>query len=311
LTEHVIIYKLNDDVFEAFSDRVIELCNHAFSPLYHRVFKRYWNNGIFARMRRLYVSSDIASGYYEFYIPTFEDADYNMKYYRVVIQVVPELDQELLMNLGSWLRAHRSVKPAGIVDSELVCIVAMRRTEEARRKREYIRAIYLKPGHRISPVIKSDPEVCVKRILEMMVTFIKARLKALLKKLRLYRLRSGYCNDDIVYYSMVSNIIDKFSCSLANTVRCFTHVLNWIKSKICHIVAEVRRKSTVRVVMRKIVELRALMREINLSPRYIKSGDDPPILRVVAQALQVDGGIRRGEKGIIRAHEVVSSRGFS
>ena len=275
--------------FGLFSNRVIELANHAFSPMYRRVFKKYWDNSMFARMRRNYVHSDQRNGYYEIYIPTFESMESNMKYYRIAIQVVPELDSDVIRRETHKIRRKR-ITPVGTVDSELTCIVAQRRSDKAREKEEYFRGKHRYIGNMTGYFIHYLPESIIKRILMVVTGFLENRLKALLSSFHLTPQLQRQHNPDTLYYSTITSIIEAISLSLANAVRCISHSFHWLKGKIKHILREVGRQNQMRKAFNKITELKTLLKEINRVPSYMRDGVDPPYMRGLLQILTIQGG---------------------
>ena len=57
-----------------------------------------------------------------------------------------------------------------------------------------------------------------------------------------------------------------------------------------HIYAEVGRQNQMKLALRKIHELRMVLREIPFSPGYIQGNNDPPFLKQLSVLLGVNGG---------------------
>lgn len=265
------------DVFGLFSDRVIELLNHSFSPMYRRVFKGYWDNSMFARMRKAYFHSDIQNGYYECYIPTFESVEVNMKYYRIAVQVVPELSKEIMKQEAAKLH-HPRITPVGVVDSQLLCIIAPTRTSEAKKSRQFIRGYKTKAGFLVGAFLSKLPESCVKRVLTVITQFIKKRLVAFLSSFHLEERLQHKHRINTLYYSNVTSIVERISLSLANAVRCLSHCFHWLKTKIRHIYAEVGRQNLINEAMHRINVLTPLLKKIRFSPQYLQNNATPLML---------------------------------
>lgn len=278
-----------DNTFGLFSDRVIELCNHSFSDMYRRIFKGYWDNAIFARMRKPYFKSDFSEGYYEIYIPTFEDPEgLNMRYYRIAIQVLPELDNDIMRREELKLRKTKVCDgngPAGSVDSELLVLIAPHRSAKGIEENQFLRSHRTYPqvkGYLTAAIIQKIPETVVKRLLKIIANFIWRRMRAFVKSWRLGSLIGEY-SENVLYY-IVSNILEaKNQMSFANALRCLYHTLNWILKKIEHIWAELGRQAQIKVVIGKIEELKPLLHEIRSSPQYMKNNGDPPFLEPLIQ----------------------------
>jgi len=78
-----------------YQQRVLNLFANCEAVMYPRVFKKHWDNDLFARMRRNYYKTDWENATCEVYIPTFEDMESNMKYYRIIVKVQPKLDRDI------------------------------------------------------------------------------------------------------------------------------------------------------------------------------------------------------------------------
>lgn len=273
----------SDGCFGEFSDRTMELLNHVFSPMYRRVFKRYWDNNIYARMRRPYFKSDIINGYYEVFIPTFEDPEGdNMRYYRIAVKVLPELDRETLMDESARMRSSRVCGgrgAAGRVDSELIVLIAPRRSGKARREKQFLRARRTHPsvkGFLTAPIINPSSEVCVERLLKIVTNFLKRRLKNFLRSIRLEHLYDEYYREERLYYSTIVYIVEKISWSLANAVRCLSHSLNWLHRKLVHLKAEIKRQAHIWASLKAIKKIKRHIRKIEASPTYLRHFNNTP-----------------------------------
>ncbi|GAJ11843.1 unnamed protein product, partial [marine sediment metagenome] len=114
--------------FGNFSDKIIEYAATTFSPIYHHVVKKHWDNSRFARVRKNYYYSSFKDGIVEVYIPTFADKSRNMKYHRIIIKTLPYLDKEIMLDEAENLRKHIYVSkghgPVGITDSTTIVLMA-------------------------------------------------------------------------------------------------------------------------------------------------------------------------------------------
>jgi len=244
---------LETEVFGYYCDRVLELCNHAFSPMYYRVFKRYWHDGkVMARMARNYCATDWENGVYEVYIPVRERLDgANMQYYRIVVKVVPEVDPWIARDEAKRLSENPLYPPLGVVDSELVAIVAPRR-----KARGFIRGFrhIQKRGYLTAVIISKVPEFTFKRLLTLITNFLKTRINKLLEKLHLENWQKDYVSEDRLYY-IISNIIERFSYGIAVTLRSLSHSLSWLLAKLKTVFREIGLQNTVISALRTIRKL--------------------------------------------------------
>lgn len=245
-----------NSVFGLFNERVLSLCNHAFSVMYRRVFKQYWHTGMDARMVRNYCYTSWKDGEYEFYIPTRASLSNHMQYYRVIVKVLPELDgQTARDHVADMLRQR--VKPAGIVDSELIVFVAPRcKTRGFWRGFKHVK----KKGYLCAIVIRKEPERVMKTILELIANFIRKRLHALLEALKMKPLQYEYSTLGSFYYK-ARFIIEKFSYHIAMTLRSFSHVLNWIIYQHRRVMKEIGRQNMLKRAIRKVSELKNILQD--------------------------------------------------
>ena len=126
---------------------------------------------MFSRVKRNYCDTSWDEGEYEFYMPTRERIDgANMQFYRVIVKVVPEIDRETIRREHRALLKPR-IKPAGVMDSELVVFVAPRRTEKGIKERQFLRGFRhrrVNDNHYswlTAIIINKAPEICMKRLL--------------------------------------------------------------------------------------------------------------------------------------------------
>ncbi|MHA1632505.1 MAG: hypothetical protein ACTSXC_06860 [Candidatus Freyarchaeota archaeon] len=112
--------------FGTYVDTFFELISDIFSRAYAKVYSRYWNGGLEQRMVRDYTSTDWNNCIYETYVPISAVEDQNMSFFRIVIKVAPVISQKEAKELSVDLMRPLE-KPVGVVDSELIVLVAPRR----------------------------------------------------------------------------------------------------------------------------------------------------------------------------------------
>jgi len=251
--------------------------------MYARVFKRYWNNGVFSGMKRNYCTTLWDESIYEVYIPTRENVECNVQYYRVIVKVVPEVDRDVINRERLELR-RQVIKPAGVVDSELIAIIAPRRSGEARRRGEFFRGFRhaWRPGYLTVIIVDGSPEECMRRLLKLIVKFLDTRIRKLLERLNIKPWRLDYAEGNKLYYIEYTRIIETFSLSIANTVRCLSHVLSWLCRKLERIEAEIRGQRLIYAVVRKAGELSTLI----CKARRVRRCSEEPLLEVLYNDLR-------------------------
>jgi hypothetical protein len=282
-------FKVADAVVHAppseFEARILELCNHAFSRMYAEVFKKYWHNSVYARMARNYCATDWKNRVYEVYIPTQENVEFNMQYYHVVVRVLPELDSESYME--ALEQPVRLQTPPGIIDSELICIIAPKRSERAKKEKQFIRGRRVRPGWLTTAIINPIPEICMKRLLTLIANFLHKRLLKFFDSVQLGEALEDWLqasinieNVSLLYYKeSILSIIEHISLSLKNMVACLSHSLNWILKQIKMVLTEIGKQNMARLAVRKAKELRDLL---NTLKGY---REKPPIVKKLLDVL--------------------------
>jgi hypothetical protein len=209
-------------------DHILQLCNETFTPLYSKVFKQYWHDNRFmAKMARNYVKTDWENAQYEVYIPTADNLENNLQYMRISVKVVPSVDYE-----SARVEQRKLLKPlitpAGIVDSELLIIIAPKL-----KKRGFVRGYKhtKKPGYLTGVFVAKFPEQVFLRILDVLQKFIGHRIDKLLDKLGFTPYQTDYNDSKKFYYIGLYHIIERFSHVIGLMIRSFSHFLAWIHGK--------------------------------------------------------------------------------
>jgi hypothetical protein len=273
-------------IFGTFSDRVLELLNHLYAPMYKHVFKRYWNNSMYARMRQNYSDTDFKGAVFETNIPTSENVEVNMQYFGITVKVLPEIDKETLRDEFQTWEHKQLVKPVGVLDSRLIAFVSPHLSARARHdKKKWPRGFRYRAGHMCAVIVSDVPEVCVKRLQVLVANFLKKRVRKLLESVNLDQL---VAKEESVYYQRyVVGIIEEFSLSLGNMLQCLSRSLAWILKGAEFVLREVGRQNMIRlhIVERQVMELRETLKPfVRCSPSF-KSGCDPPIVEKLLEVL--------------------------
>jgi hypothetical protein len=199
-----------------YGERVLELCQDAFVPVYERVGRRYWNNGIYADVKHPYYMANHDLGLGEYYVPTVLNGENIIQTHRIVVSVQPELDTESfereVQRLAKPLRT-----PLGKIDSETLFIIAPKISEKQRsRLRRLGKKAYIRNrrfGYRFAtPIITESPEIAVKKLMERLTHFWQKRVKAFLERVKLqawmydYKVKNLLSNTILVLEEYDSNI---------------------------------------------------------------------------------------------------------
>jgi len=301
--------------FVDFNDSVTGFANTTFSPMYARVFKKYWDNEFYARMHHSYFYSNFNFGLFEFYIPTFESLDNNMKYSRIAIKIVPELDDEIYAKAIEELRTKhvsdpRTLNkggPAGLIDSESLFVVARKlgpkalekwREDRDRSKKGLKKKMdwFLKakrltlpevvPNIRVFPIITKVPEIVLKRLLTILIKFYEKRLKAFYESFNLDSLSSDYSESSLVY--SISHILESKGLGfLSNAILCLNHSLNWLRQKRTQIIAEMARQTNINRTLAKISEIKPILRQITNAKNPFILEPDSPLMETLIQLVNL------------------------
>lgn len=268
--------------------------------MYRRVYKAYWHNSTFARVKKNYVYTNWDKGEYEVYLPTNQHPDLNMNYFRIMVKVLPEVDKDIIKEELKGLIQPR-VQPAGVEDSELIVFVAQKRTEKGIKERQFLRSfnhsppIFLNmksPGYKTAIVISKVPEIAMKRILMIVANFLKNRIQKLLKALGLEPWMIDYVKEERLYYM---TIIEHFSLSVNNFVKSMSHALSWILSKLREVMYEIGRQNMIYSAIEPISRLRETLTAIKNQASPFKLGPEPPLITSLMEVLCVEGkGLKAG-----------------
>jgi hypothetical protein len=267
-------------------ERALQLCNSVFGDMYYKVFKKYWHNGFHARMVKNYCATDQVNGFFEVYIPTRDNVDFNMQYYHIVVKVVPELDFESLRE--AYETPVRLTSPQGIIDSELVAVIAPKRSVKARIEKQRFEGRRVRSGWFNAVIVNPIPEICMKRLLTLVAKFLENRLLAFFDSINLTEWLELSVNSlnlrrlHLLENSVLS-LIGCISLSLKNMVACLSHSLDWILDKLKMVLGEVGRQYVMKQAVKKALELKNLLKGFQVSD------DHPSIIKKLVTAFNEAG----------------------
>jgi len=170
-----------------FAEGFLELCQGFFAPMYRRVSSAWWNNGVYGAVKRAYYMCNFDVGVAEYYVPTVLNGENFMQCHRIVVAVLPELDEEKYE--GEINRLVRPLSmPLGFIDSETIFVVAPKVTRQHAFKvwREKFKAMLKikRFGRRfVIPIVSPSPEIAFKKLLSHLKNFWQKRVEAFLDKL--------------------------------------------------------------------------------------------------------------------------------
>lgn len=174
------IYDSRFKIFGNYTDNILQYANSTFSVLHHKFLKEIWgDNKTTAKLRHNQCFTDWQKGVYEVFIPTRDNVDYNLSYYRIAIKVLPEISQEAKFAEAQSL-SNLINQPLGTVESELLILIAPRQN-----KWGLVRGFkhLNKPGYFTAVFVNKSPEIVWKRVLDHILNFINKRLEGLMVSL--------------------------------------------------------------------------------------------------------------------------------
>lgn len=288
--------------FSIWRTRVLEILQTVFSPMYRHVWQNNWNNSIFGNMRKPYIYCDFEQGIYEVYMPTVIDAENRLHYWRIIVKAYDEIDRETVEINQNNLRTPYT-RPVGIIDSETICHIAKTTTPELKHK---LRCLWKAGGRRawfkgllrgfkhdkrkgyFTPIIVHEsPDIAIKRLLSLLGNFLRKRIVALLKKLKLQTwMFEEYLTKR--HNNSLLMLIEKYSSVIRNIVKSFIESFDWLSMKLKDLYAEIGRqnvqKQKIKPLMREIRETVAVFRRNN-SLRNVDV-PDPPIIKQLISVIQ-------------------------
>lgn len=223
--------------FGEFTDKILQYANETFSVLHHKFLKDLWgDNRITAKLHHNQVQTDWPNGTYEVYIPTRDNAEYNLSYYRIAIQVLPEISNET-KRLEAYKLQEQKLKPLGIVESELLILIApkvKRWIPGGVRGFKHLN----KPGYFTAIFVNKSPEIIWKRILDHILNFLNKRIEGFMRSLGfetwLWKWHSLKGHEDALLY-----ILERFSFviqqSFLTLQKLYYHLIKKLKDVLCEI----------------------------------------------------------------------------
>jgi hypothetical protein len=239
---------LQSITFGRYADKILELANETFAPLYRKVFQRYWHDGSFyAKMNQNYTTTDWQNCTFETYIPT-TDQTHGLNYYRIAIQLLPEVNSQIFHEAAQKLRVPTRLPP-GQLDSELQIIISPRLNKwgfirsfnhTPNKTKGYQTNIYITNRREKASktsmggnLIVTPPEVLWVKITRAIAKFLDIRITAFLKAMKIQPFQIDYKDNNTLYYTyIVSAVLSPFSHSLRTTINSLSHTLDVLLHKI-------------------------------------------------------------------------------
>ena len=284
-----------DKPFGLYGDRVIEILQHVFAPMYKKVWEPNWNNSIFGEMKRPYYFYSFMDGVYEVYVPIGPDGEAFMHYWRIVVKVFEEIDHATIRKEQRMMEIPW-ITPVGVIDSETIIYVAQRPTEELKSQiRKNGRKAYLrgfrhirKRGYFTAIFINEAPEIVMNRLLRFLKNFLEKRINGLLDKLKL---PSWMFKEDLKkgnIESLLNNrLIESYSITIRTILKNMIETLYWFRDKIKWLYTEIGKQSVLKRQIEEVIP--KIKRDLMFIFRGTPPPNIPPLIIKLKQVI-LDGG---------------------
>ena len=259
------MYRLGEGinkVFGSYVEALMEQLQDDFAPIHKRVSEYYWNNEVYGNVKRPYGYYDFDQGIREVYVPTVLNGENFMQFHRIVVSILPELDEGLYE--GEIRRLLRPFTfPMGIIDSTTIFVVAPKCTEEHRRRVARLKRKAMLKTKRygnifIYPIISPIPEIAFKKIKAALVRFWEHRIKKLLEKLKLQPYQYDYKLENIISNTITISVLEKYNKQIIHNLKSMIAHFLWFKKHL-------------KIALQKIGELNRLKQKVLKTAKKIAS----------------------------------------
>lgn len=247
------IYDLKLKTFGSYTDQILQYANETFSVLHHKFLKEIWgDNKTTAKLHHNQCFTDWQKGVYEVFIPTRDNVEHNLSYYRIAIKVLPEISQETKLTEAQAL-SNLIKQPLGIVESELLILIAPRQNKWGLvRGFKHVN----KPGYFTAVFVNKSPEIVWKRVMAHILNFISKRLDGLMRALGfetwvwkwILSKRNTYCSN--------IRIVEHYSYVIRQSFETLVLLYQHFKDKLRLVLGEIGAENVALAVLRPLKALR-------------------------------------------------------
>jgi len=256
---------------------------------------------MFATVTKPYYYCNFEERVYEIYVPTTIDAFNHMHYWRIIVKVYQEIDEESLTKNQNSLK-NPYARPVGVIDSETICHLAMTTTEEHRHKLKCLwkaggRKAWFKGllrgfkhqkkrGYFTPIIVHQSPDIAVKRLLSLLYNFLKTRITQLLKRLKLQPWMFNEYLEKRNNNSLLM-LIERYSVTLRTITKSFLETFDWLKMKLKDLYAEIGRQNVQKTKIKPLIEEIKSVIHVFKQKNSLRNVDipDPPLIKRLIVAL--------------------------
>lgn len=240
--------------FGAFTDQILQYANETFTVLHARFLKKIWGNSVTNKLHCNQVAYNWKEGRYEIYIPTRDNAEYNLSYYRIAIQVLPEISNET-KRLEAYKLQEQKLKPLGNVESELLILIApkvKRWVPGGVRGFKHLN----KPGYFTAIFVNKSPEIIWKRVMDHLLNFISKRLDGLMNALGFETWVWKWILSKRNNYGSNIRILEHFSFVIRQSFETLVLLYQHFRDKLRLVLGEIGAENVALQVLRPLKALR-------------------------------------------------------
>lgn len=213
-----------------YTDKLLQYANQTFATIHHKFLKEIWgDNKTTNKLHSNQTYTDWQNGRYEVYIPTRDSLEYNLKYYRIAIQI-QELNSNDTKHADAYKLMEPIKQPLGEIESELLILIAPHQDRWGLVRGFKHRN---KPGYFTAVFTNKSPEIVWKRILDHIGNFIQKRIDGFFACLGFETWLWKWAQtkeDNMLYYS---TILGRFSYvirqSVFTLVKLYQHVRDFMR----------------------------------------------------------------------------------
>lgn len=247
------IHNLKFKTFGSYTDQILQYANETFSVLHHKFLKQIWgDNKTTAKLHHNQCHTNWQNGTYEVYIPTRDNVENNLSYYRIAIKVLPYVSNSDKREQANKL-ASQTTKPLGVIESELLILIAPHQDRWGLVQGfKHVN----KPGYFTGIFVNKSSKIVWKRVLDRILNFVQKRLEGLMASLGfetwvwkwILTKRNSYCSN--------IRILERFSFVIQQSFETLLLLFQHFKDKLQVVLSEIGAENVALMVLQPLQGIR-------------------------------------------------------
>jgi len=254
-------YELEYKPFGLFADRLMEIAQDWFATLYKRVSQQYWNNGVYGCVKRPYYMCNFDDAIAEYYVPTALNCESFMQFHRIVISILPEIDEAIYESeLKRLLIPFTS--PMGLIDSTTIFVISPKVTNKHKLKVKLLKhkaMLKIKRNGRtfIIPIVSHIPEIAFKKIVKHIVNFWHKRIQAFLNALKIQPWQYGYKVENVLSITInyFNRVIEKYNPQIIHVLRSMVAHFTYFKNCLTETLKSIGKINEMKAKLSRFAEI--------------------------------------------------------